>query len=101
MRLAKERRLRKNLTQKELADSIMISRATIERLENGAGKTSTLIAVMRELGQLENLELLLPDPPISPLLLAARRGKRRIRAGKNRPEKNCPSCEESGSPKRL
>lgn len=83
-RRLKELRLRKNLSQVELADAAAVARATIERLENGSGKIITLIAVLRELGQLENFSLLLPDQPVSPLVLAERQGKKRERAGKKR-----------------
>lgn len=83
-RRLKELRLRMNLTQVELADAVSVARATIERLENGTGKISTLIAVLRELGQLDNLNLLIPDQPVSPLVLAERQGKKRERAGKKR-----------------
>lgn len=86
----KELRLRKNLTQAELADAVSVARATIERLENGNGKISTLIAVLRELGQLDNLDLLIPDQPVSPLVLAERQGRKRERAGKKRVPKQTP-----------
>ena len=80
----KELRLRKNLTQADLANAVSVARATIERLENGNGKISTLIAVLRELGQLDNLDLLIPDQPTSPLALAERQGRKRERARKKR-----------------
>jgi len=87
----KELRLRKNLTQAELADAVSVTRATIERLETGSGKISTLIAVLRELGQLNNLGLLVPDQPVSPLILAERHGRKRERAGKKRVPKQDPN----------
>ncbi len=81
-RRLKELRLRRNLTQDELCSAVSVARATIERLEKGSGKISTLIAVMRELGHLDNFDLLLPDQPASPLVLAERQGRKRERARK-------------------
>lgn len=92
-RRVKELRLRKNLTQMELADAISVARATIERLESGSGKISTLIAVLRELGQLEGLDILIPDQPTSPLVLAERQGKKRKRAGKKRTSSQAPASD--------
>lgn len=92
-RRLKELRLRKNLTQGELADAVSVARGTIERLEEGTGKISTLIAVLRELGHLQNMDLLLPDLPSSPLMLAERQGKERKRARKKKGAKNTPEAE--------
>lgn len=92
-RRLKELRLRKNLTQVELAAAVSVARATIERLENGNGKISTLIAVLRELGQLDNFDLLIPDQPVSPLVLAERLGRQRERAGKKRAPKQAAETD--------
>lgn len=75
-------RLRKNRSQADLADATGISRVTIDRLERGEGKISNLITVLRELGQLEGLEVFVPDSFTipSPLDLARRQGKMRKRA---------------------
>jgi len=92
-RRIKELRLRKNLTQGDLAAAISVARATIERLETGNGKISTLIAVLRELGQLHGIDMLIPDQPISPLVLAERHGKKRERAGKKRTSKQTSNSD--------
>lgn len=92
-RRLKELRLRKNVSQLELARSVAVARSTIERLENGTGKISVLIAVLRELGQLDNLELLLPDQPASPLALAARQGRKKERAGRKRKVQQAPETD--------
>ena len=42
-------RLRKNITQKELAEATTLSLNAIKSLESGRGKLSTLIAVLRGL----------------------------------------------------
>ena len=74
-RRIKALRLRKNITQKELAEATTVSLNTIKSLESGSGKLSTVIAVLRELGALEQ---------ISPLQLARMQGRQRVRASGGR-----------------
>lgn len=80
-------RLRKNLTQDQLSKAAALSLNSIKALESGKGKLQTIIAVLRELGALDQLENFIPETVVSPLQLAARHGKRRVRAsgtkGKN------------------
>jgi putative transcriptional regulator len=73
-------RLRKNLTQQQLATAAAVSLNVIKRLENGRGKLSSLVAVLRELDALDSLEQFIPAPEVSPLQLAKRQGKQRQRA---------------------
>jgi putative transcriptional regulator len=73
-------RLRKNITQKELAEATTLSLNTIKSLESGSGKLSTVIAVLRELGALDALDSFIPEPSISPLQLAKMQGRQRERA---------------------
>lgn len=73
-------RLRRNLTQLQLAEATALSLNTIKALETGKGKLATVIAVLRELGALEALDSFIPQPTISPLQLAKQRGKKRHRA---------------------
>ncbi len=73
-------RLRKNRTQKELADSAVLGIGTVKALETGKGKLETVIAVLRELGALEALDSFIPEPAVSPLELARRQGRPRRRA---------------------
>ena len=73
-------RLRKNLTQQELADAVALSLNAIKALEKGKAKLSTMIAVLRELGALDQLENLIPSVTISPLQLAKQQGHVRQRA---------------------
>lgn len=80
----RELRLRKNLTQLQLANAICVSRPTIDQLEKGNAKISTLIAVLRELNQLDALDMFLPEIPISPMQLAQQQGKKRVRAAGKR-----------------
>ncbi len=73
-------RLRKNITQQELAEATTLSLNTIKSLESGRGKLSTLIAVLRELGALDHLDSFIPEISISPIQLARMQGKVRERA---------------------
>ncbi len=73
-------RLRKNITQQALADATTLSLNTIKALEAGRGKLASVIAVLRELDALDQLEQFIPDTPVSPLQLAKMQGKPRERA---------------------
>lgn len=77
-------RLRKNLTQKELAEATTLSLNVIKSLESGRGKLSSIIAVLRELGALDHLDSFIPEPSISPMQLAKMQGKQRERASGDR-----------------
>lgn len=84
-RRIKSLRLRKNLTQQELARAAALSLNAIKAVESGKGKLLTLIAVLRELGALDSLDQFIPDLPVSPLQLAKQQGQKRHRAsGKRR-----------------
>ena len=77
-------RLQKNITQQQLAEITTLSLNTIKSLESGHGKLSSLIAVLRELGVLEQLDYFIPETSISPLQLARMQGKLRQRASGER-----------------
>ena len=77
-------RLRKNITQQELADATLLSLNTIKALESGSGKLSTIIAVLRELGALDQLDSFIPETTVSPMQLAKMQGKVRERASGKR-----------------
>lgn len=77
-------RLRKNVTQQQLAEATTLSLNVIKALEAGKGKLSSLITVLRELGSLGDLDRFIPPPTISPLQLAKRRGRTRQRASGER-----------------
>ncbi|MEW6427346.1 MAG: helix-turn-helix transcriptional regulator [Thermodesulfobacteriota bacterium] len=76
----KHLRLRKNLTQQQVATAATVSLNVIKGLESGRGRLASLIAVLRELGALDSLDSFLPEPEVSPLQLAKQRGKKRQRA---------------------
>lgn len=77
-------RLRKNVTQETLAERTLLAVGTIKSLEAGRGKLSTLIAVLRELGALDQLDQFIPPITISPLKIveasAKATGVARVRA---------------------
>ncbi len=76
-------RLRKNLTQQQIAHATALSLNTIKALESGKGKLSSLIAVLRELGMLDDLSSFIPEVLVSPLQLAKAQGKKRQRASRS------------------
>ena len=78
----KQARLNANLSQEALAIAVGLSKNTIVNVEAGRTKLETLIAVMQGLGLLEQLDLFLPEQPISPLQIAKIRGAERKRASK-------------------
>ena len=77
-------RLRKNMTQQEVAEAVGLSLNSIKALESGKGKLASLIAVLRELDALDSLDAFIPDIPVSPLQLAKTQGKKRQRASGTR-----------------
>jgi putative transcriptional regulator len=87
-------RLRRNLTQQQVADAAALSLNAIKSLESGKGKLLTLIAVLRELGALDGLEAFIPEPAISPLQLVRQQGKKRQRASGHRGEDDKPGADE-------
>lgn len=83
-RLQRER-LNRNLSQQVLAELAGVSRRTITNLEAGKGATlRNLIGVLRGLNMLDHLELMLPEPELSPMQLLALQGKQRQRASGSR-----------------
>ena len=56
-----------NLTQAELATKAGVGKRTLERLEAGdSTQTRTLFRIFRELGLLDKLEVVLPEPSARP-----------------------------------
>jgi transcriptional regulator with XRE-family HTH domain len=80
-RRVERQRLERNLTQDELAEEAGIGRATLQRLERGESvQLTSLIGLLRELGLLERLDVLVPEPTPSPLERLKTQGQRRQRA---------------------
>ncbi len=73
-------RLEKNMTQQALADEIGITTKSYRQLVAGGGKIENMVAALRALNALEQLENFLPAKPPSPLEQLKLRGKQRQRA---------------------
>lgn len=89
----KSLRLRRNLTQQQVAEAAAVSLNVIKALESGKGKLSSLISVLRELGALDELDRFIQEQVVSPVQLAKLQGKKRQRASGTR--KNISSEENS------
>lgn len=79
----KRTRIGQEYSQAALAERAGVGIATLQRVEAGRGGTmETLIKVLRALRRLDALELLLPEPEVSPLELAKMSGRPRQRVRK-------------------
>jgi transcriptional regulator with XRE-family HTH domain len=79
-RLARHR-LKRNLTQDQLAREAGVSKRTVVRLENGQSSQMTnLIRVLRALGLLGNLDALVSAPLASPIEALKAKARERHRA---------------------
>ena len=79
-RRLKNTRLNANISQKQLADIIGKSRTAIERAEKGKCNLSTFISILVALDADAQIDLFLPESPLSPVMLAKAHGKKRQRA---------------------
>src|SRR5690606_24709418 len=77
-------RLNQNLTQKEVADQAGLSVKAIQSVESGTATLLSTVAVLQVLGVDDQLQLLMPEPPLSPRQLMKLRGKERRRASGSR-----------------
>lgn len=73
-------RLAQNMTQQMLAEEIGITAKSYRQLVAGGGKLENMIAALRALNALDQLDNFLPDTPASPLEQLKLRGKQRQRA---------------------
>ena len=77
----KEKRLKKNYTQSELAEMAGVHRVTLSEFEQGLrGSLTTFIQLLRALNELEVLDVFNIPTIISPLQMAKLEAKKRIRA---------------------
>ena len=77
----KTHRLRKNITQKDLAGRSGVSTLSVQNLERGRSVTlTTLISILRALRMLSNLDQFITEPPVSPIELLKLKGKSRQRS---------------------
>lgn len=78
-------RLNKNITQDKLAKEAGVSKQTIHRIEHGSSvQASNLIRVLRTLKLIGNMDVLVPNPPASPIQKLMLQGKTRQRASLNK-----------------
>lgn len=73
-------RLKHNVGQAQVAEAAGISRETYRNLSKGRGTLVNIIAVLRALGEMERLNSLVEEIPVSPLLLAELGKNQRVRA---------------------
>lgn len=77
----RQERLNQNLTQASLAQKAGVSLIVIQRLEGGRGcRLENLIRILRSLNKLDQLDLFLPEPGVSPIELARLAGRQRKEA---------------------
>ena len=74
-------RLNRNLKQSELAKEAGVSVLTLHHIEKGEStQVTSLIRILRALRLMENIEVLVPEPGVSPIQQVDTRGKPRQRA---------------------
>ena len=84
----KAQRIAMNMTQKEIAEKTNLTQKTISNLENGKDVSfSTVIDVLRCLGQLHGLDMAVPEQIIRPSQVITGK-KARERASKSHVSKN-------------
>jgi transcriptional regulator with XRE-family HTH domain len=87
----RERRLRQDIIQEDLATRVGVSVPTLQKLEKGRGTVQLLIAVLRELNSLDLLSSLLAAPRVSPLQVAKSGKLSRVRASGSRRAAGTPA----------
>lgn len=77
-------RLNEGIEQRELADKAGVNVSTIQNLEGGKRSVGMLkvLAVMRVLGKLHELDNFMPEPPIKSSSLLTKRNEKRKRVSK-------------------
>lgn len=75
-------RLKKNLTQGQLAEQAGLGLRTVQRLELGSAGTqlSGFLRICRVLGLVERFDALIPEQAVSPMEQLQQQGRRRRRA---------------------
>lgn len=93
-----QRRLERNIPQQQIADEIGITPKSYRQLVAGGGKLENVVAAMRVLDCLDQLDNFLPASQPSPLLQLKLKGKTRRRARQSsNPE--APAIEGVQEPK--
>ncbi|MGF6282201.1 DNA-binding Xre family transcriptional regulator [Pseudomonas frederiksbergensis] len=75
-----ELRLKRNLSQEQVAEEAGISRQTLINLMHGKGTMVNLVAVLRAIGELERVASLIQQVQPSPLQVIKMAGSKRVRA---------------------
>lgn len=75
-----ELRLKKNLSQEQVAEEAGISRQTLINLLHGKGTMVNLVAVLRAIGELERVTSLIQPVRPSPIQVIKMAGSQRVRA---------------------
>lgn len=84
-------RLRRELSQRDLADRAGISTSALYGLEKGRGATiSTFVKVLKALGKADWLLILAPTVSVSPMQMLRREKAERQRAYAPRPHRKVP-----------
>jgi len=87
-RRCREYRIKKNMTQQQLAENAGISLFTVAQIEKGKAVSMAMwLPLLRTLRLLDNLEMLLPEIAISPvelLKMNSIKKQKRIRPKKNK-----------------
>lgn len=80
----KKARLNADLTQAQVASHAGLSRKTVLNAEKGKVQLENLIAILISLDMVNQLNVFLPAPAVSPIQLAKLRGQERQRASRSR-----------------
>ena len=82
-------RLNRNITQAQLAREAGVSKRTVIRVEQGHSvQMANFLRIIAVLGLAEQLELMIPEPLISPIQQLALQGKQRQRASSPKSHEN-------------
>lgn len=77
-------RLNQNISQEDLAREAGVGVNTVYRIERGqSAQLTSLIRILRVLDLISNIELLIPEPPVSPIAQAELGKDVRQRASKH------------------
>jgi transcriptional regulator with XRE-family HTH domain len=80
----KRARLNQNLTRKDVAEHAGLSIKAVTSVESGTATLLSTVAVLQALDLADQLQLLLPEPELSPRQLIKLKGKERRRASGSR-----------------
>lgn len=83
-------RLNEGMEQQELADKAGVNVSTVQSLEHGKRSVGMIkvVAVMRALGKLHEIDNFMPEPPIKAASLLTARNEKRKRVSKSKSGKD-------------